>query len=256
MRPNRTLSLLAVVAMVATLILGSCGSKGDKTTTATKDDKTTTTKAEEGSEKTTTTEGDDDSEPTTTESDGGGDGGGDIGDLSADEQAFVAAMVDAMTAEEDFPLSEEQATCFAARTIRTIGVDTMKASGATPDSIRDPNSDSMDFSEFKLTEAQANDVYDNFGRGDIDLREAMLTSMSADGEMTPAQKTCMETVLSEENLRKFMVGMMMSGEDNLENDPELSEITGGIMGCAFMGMGPAMGESDGMGEDTSTTAAP
>lgn len=47
---------------------------------------------------------------------------------------------------------------------------------------------------------------------------------------------------------------MMNGDEGMEDDPEL-EVAHGIMGCAFMGMGEDLGETDGMGEDTTTTAA-
>lgn len=101
-----------------------------------------------------------------------------------------------------------------------------------------------------MTEDDANEIFDNFGRCDIDLREMMLESMAADSEVSAGQKACMETVLTDENLRKLMVTSFMKGDDGIENDPELEEVMGGIMGCAFMGMGEGMG----MGEDTSTTA--
>ena len=59
----------------------------------------------------------------------------------------------------------------------------------------------------------------------------------------------------ESNLRKLMVSSMMNGDEGMEDDPELESLMGGIMGCAFMGMGEDLGETDGMGEDTTTTAA-
>jgi hypothetical protein len=242
---NRPFSLLAVLALVATLALGACSSGGD-------DAAPTTTAAEnagEPGETTEATEGDGE-ETTTTEAE---DEGGEV-EVSADARAYVDAMTDSMTADEDFPLSDEAAECFSARTIDTIGVDRLQAAGVTPEMMSDEDS-AMDFSDLGLTEDEAGDLYDNFGRCDIDLQELMMQSMAADDEVTPAMQACMETVLTDVNLRKLMVSSMMNGDEAMENDPELEELMGGLMGCAFMGMGEDLGEVDGMGEDTTTTVA-
>jgi hypothetical protein len=245
---NRPFSLLAVLALVATLALGACSSGGDDDAGA-----TTTTAAENAGEPSETTEaagGDDEEETTTTEAEDEGD----EVEVSADARAYVDAMTDSMTADEDFPLSDEAAECFSARTIDTIGVDRLQAAGVTPEMMSDEES-AMDFSDLGLTEDEAGDLYDNFGRCDIDLQELMMQSMAADEEVTPAMQACMETVLTDVNLRKLMVSSMMNGDEAMENDPELEELMGGLMGCAFMGMGEDLGELDGMGEDTTTTAA-
>lgn len=245
MRSNRPFSLLAVLALVAALVLGSCSSGGEDDA----GDQTTTTEAggtDEGTdEPTETTEGDE--ETTTTE------GGGDV-EVSADARAYVDAMAGSMTADESFPLSDDQAECFSARTVDTIGVDRLQGAGVTPEMMADEES-TMDFSDIGLTEDEAGDIYDNFGRCDIDLQDLMMQSMAADDEVTPAMRSCMETVLTDENLRKLMVSSMMNGDEGMDNDPELEELMGGLMGCAFMGMGEGDIEVDGMGEDTTTTEA-
>lgn len=242
MRSNRPFSLLAVLAFVAALVLGSCSSGGDDDA----GEATTTTAAEGSGEPSETTEGDE--ETTTTE-----DGGGEVV-VSGDARAYVDAMVGSMTADEDFPLSDEQAECFSARTIDTIGVDRLQEAGVTPEMMADEDS-AMDFSDLGLTEDEAGDIYDHFGRCDVDLQDLMMQSMAADDEVTPAMQACMETVLTDENLRKLMVSSMMNGDEAMDNDPELEELMGGLMGCAFMGMGEGLGETDGMGEDTTTTEA-
>lgn len=249
MRTSRPVSLLLALAMVTTMALGACSSGGDDKAS----DKTTTTKGESGGEDTATTEGEGEGdETTTTEKE---DDGGDV-EVSADARAYVDAMTESMKGEEDFPLSDEQTECFAARTVNTIGVDTLQAAGIKPEDFVSDNS--MDFSEVKLSEDKANEMFDNFEKCGIDMHEMMLESMSLEEEMTAGQKACMETVLTEENLRKLLVSMFMEGDEGMETNPEMEEIMGGIMGCAFMGMGEGMGgETDGMGEDTttSTTAA-
>ncbi|MBP7632026.1 MAG: hypothetical protein KA758_16355, partial [Acidimicrobiales bacterium] len=154
MRSNRPFSLLAVLALVAVLVLGSCSSGGDDDAVDAGDG-TTTTAAEGSGEPSETTEGDGeggDDETTTTEGDGG-----DV-EVSADARAYVDAMNEAMTADEEFPLSDDQAECFNARTINTIGVDRLQAAGVTPEMMSSGDS-AMDFSDLGLTEDEAGDIY-------------------------------------------------------------------------------------------------
>lgn len=249
MRTNRSTSLTAVLLLVAALVVGSCSSGGDEKGDK---EKTTTTKAASEGGDSSTTEDDDSEETTTTK----GDDDDEV-EVSGDGQPFVDAMVDAMMAEEDMPFSEDQARCVAARTVDTIGVDRLTEAGVTPDQFGSSGDNSMDFSELGLTEDDANEIFDNFGKCDINFRELMLESMAADSEVTPEMKGCMEAVLTDENLRRLMVATFMSGDEGIDEDPALADLMGGIMGCAFMGMGEGMDSGSGMGEDTTapTTSA-
>ena len=228
MKQRRFHPLLAF-AVVAALLLGACSSGGDDDDA--KD--TTTTEAEAGGDETTTTEDDGGDDTTTTEDDGGESG--DPVEVDADGQEYVDAMLQSMKAEEDFPLSDDQAECFASRFIDTIGVDRLNEAGVTPEMMAGDD-DSMEFTELNLSEDEGNELYDHFGNCGVDLREMMLESMAADEEMTPAMQACMEGVLTDENLRTFMVTSMVSGEEGMESNPEAEELMGGLMGCAFMGM--------------------
>lgn len=62
----------------------------------------------------------------------GGSGGGDV---SADEQPYVDAIVQSIKADETAPFSDEQATCLAAGMVNIIGVEEFEKAGITPDSI-------------------------------------------------------------------------------------------------------------------------
>lgn len=226
MKHRRTHPLFVFV-VIAALLLGACSSGGDDAA----DDDTVEATADGGDE-TTTTEDDGGDETTTTEE--SGDGGGAV-DVGSDGEAYVSAMVESMQADEDFPLSDEQAECFSSRFVDTIGVDRLQEAGVTPEQMASDD-ESMEFTELDLSLDEGNELYDHFGDCGIDLHEIMMSSMSEDEDMTPEMQACMEAVLTEENLRAFMVIGMTEGDDAIETDPAAAEFMSGLMGCAFMGM--------------------
>lgn len=158
--------------------------------------------------------------------------------------AYVDAMTESMIADEDFPATRKDAECLATKFVDIIGGDRLRAAGVTPEEFAD---DTMDFSDVGITESQANKMYDAFDACNFDLRELMMSEMAEDDDLTPAATACMDQVLTEENLRKLMVRTMVGGEDAADADPELQDILGGFMGCAFMAMGD--GNSDATGGD-------
>lgn len=166
------------------------------------------------------------------------EGGGLSGDAAGYVRAFATSMQD-----DGSPVDAAQAECLAERWVGTIGVDRFKAAGVTPEDIASDDYDD-DFSAFEITEAEGNELYDGFAACDIDIRAVMLEE-TADEEMSREARACMESVLSEENLRRFMVTAMVHGDDAAEDDPELAELMGGLMGCAFMDMGAEFGNGDG-----------
>jgi len=220
---RRPTALIAILAVTALTLVG-CGTSGGDDASDSKATTTTAKTSENGGD-----ESGDDTTTTTEDKDSG-----DV-KISADGQAYVDSIVESMKSDEDTPLSDEQANCFGARFVKVIGVDRLKEAGVTPENLA--SEDSMDFTDLKLSEAEGNKVYDQFGACDIDLREEMMKSMSSDEDMTPAAKACMEGVLTDENLRKLMVVIMTKGDDAAEDDPALSGFMGGLMGCAFMSMG-------------------
>ena len=231
MTNRRSTSTIAALTLVAALVLGACGtSGGDKTNDAS--GKTTTTAAS-GNTGSKSTEGSTDKTTTTEKSASASKGAVDVG---SDGQAYVDAMVAGMTNDETVPISKAQAECFSSRTVKTIGVDNLKAAGITPEAMGSSSDTSLDLSKTKLSVADANKVYDHFGECGVDLRDMMMQSFSKDESITPEIKACFEGALSEKNLRALMVVTMTKGSDAVENDPALKTFMGSIMGCAFMGM--------------------
>lgn len=221
---SRTLPVVAIVLVTGLVTLSGCGASVGTVEDAV-DERTTTTSATDNDTRTTTTTR---KTPTTTRKTPT------TGPTSGAAAAYVDAMTASMLEDDDFPATEKHARCLASRFVDIIGADTLAAKGVTPEQFAD---DTTDFSETGITTAQANKMYDAFGECDFDLRALMLEDLAQDDEITPAMQACMEQVFTDDNLRKLMVVTMVEGEDAVEDNPELQGILGGLMGCAFMGMG-------------------
>lgn len=167
--------------------------------------------------------------------DDGGDGASE--EVSAEAEPFVEAMKESMRGAEDdeLQLSDEQVDCLAPRVINAIGMDRIEASGVTPEEL---GSDSdIDFSDMDITEDVGNAIYDSFGDCDVNLRDVMLESFAAGGEMPAEATACIEDVLTDDNLRTLMVSMMVNGEDAMASDPALEGFMGDLTACAMSGSG-------------------
>lgn len=154
--------------------------------------------------------------------------------VSEAERPYVDALAKSMTEpvdDDEIVMSDKSAACVAPLFVRIIGVEKLKDNGITPEAFADD--DSMDYSKLKITEKDGNALYDTFGQCDVDFRKAMVESFAADEEMTPAMAKCMESVLTDDNLRELMVTTMVKGEDAVEDSP----LMGQMMGCAFLGLG-------------------
>lgn len=224
-----TLTLASSIIVAAVIALSGCGANVDKVEEAVGSPETTTSIA--GKDATSTTSRSDTTRRATTT----------LPDRSAstnkDAAPYVQAMADSMLDDDDdLSITEDQALCFAGRSIEIIGVDRLQSKGITPDDLRDDSA--LDLSDVGLTMDEGNALYDSFEDCDIDLRALMLDSMGEDEEVPAAAKACLEQVFSEDNLRKLMVTTIVKGDDAVENDPDLEQITGGMVGCMFMAMSP------------------
>lgn len=225
--------LLVVLAFAAPLLVVGCGSSGGDDKASPTTEKSDGAKGESADSTTTTEDQTEDTEP-------------DDGDapVSGDAKAYVDAMAANLANSgegDDLQLTEDQANCLAPRWVRTVGVDRFKEAGVSPQDIEDDSS-TIDFAEIKLSESDANKMYDAFGACDVNLRDMMMESMAGD-DVPAAARECMEKVLTEDAIRKLMI-LGLTGQDDALDDPNnMPPELAGIMGCAFMGMG----------EDTGTT---
>lgn len=222
--PRRSRSLAVTLLVAAVIGLASCGASVDEVKDAAGNPESTTSPAADRGANSTAP----DDRPTTTRADRSGSTDGDAG-------PYVQAMTDSMLDDDDVPITEEQARCFAGKSIDIIGVDRLKKKGIEPADLRDDSA--LDLSDVGLSMDDGNEIYDAFEDCDIDLRGLMMESMSEDEEVSAEAQACLDQVLTDDNLRKLMVITIVKGDDATETDPDLKEVMGGLMGCMFMSMG-------------------
>ncbi|HET8931304.1 MAG TPA: hypothetical protein VFN21_11650 [Acidimicrobiales bacterium] len=226
---RRSLAFASSILVTGVLALSACGVNVDEVKDAAGRPETTTRlAADQGA--TSTTSGNDAGRSTTTARP---DTTGSASDAEAGP--YVEAMTESMLDDDDVPITEDQARCYAGKAIEIIAVDRLQSKGITPDDLRDDSA--LDLSDVGLSMDEGNALYDAFEDCDIDLRELMLASMGEGEEVPAGVEACLDQVLTDDNLRKMMVISIVKGDDAMENDPELEQITGGLMGCMFMAMG-------------------
>lgn len=65
--------------------------------------------------------------------------GADTGEITADEQPYVDAMVKSIQADATAPFTDDQANCLAKGMVNIIGIDEFEKAGITPENIGDGN---------------------------------------------------------------------------------------------------------------------
>lgn len=205
---------LVVALLLAISTMGAC-----KSSSSTNTGGSTTTAEERSSRGSTdgTTDGTADgttggtaetttSESTTTSTSGGGG-------ISADEQAYVDAMLSTLSGDDE--LTPDQAHCVATAMVRGIGVDTLRQNGVTPESIRDEGAGWEP--PFPLSQQQARAIAAGFA-GCVDLR-ALIVGEIAGPDLTADQRACLERELPVDALIDLMALGLMAGDD-AEPGPE------------------------------------
>lgn len=243
--------LLILIACLA-LFAASCSSSGDGDDNA--DDETPTSEVEgtdDGGEDTGDGDdtGDDDGPTTTVDEDddgddtGGGSGGGGGG---ASRQAYVDAMVENITSDDEMPLEEGQAECLSESWIDTVGHERLAAAGITPESILSDEEDDAGIGDVQLDESDANAMVDTFGDCGIDVTEMFIQSFEQDTTLTPEDRECLEGTFNEDFLRRLFVISFTQGDDALDEDPELmGELMAAVFACPGA-MGLEEGDLEGM----------
>jgi len=220
----RRRTLAASIFVTAVIVLASCGASVDQVKKAAGGPESTTRPAT--TEGTTSTAPD--RQPGTTRADR-------PTPTDGDAAPYVQAMTESMLADEDTPISEDQARCFATKSIEIIGVDRLKREGIEPADLS--RQSALDLSDVGLSMDEGNEIYDAFEKCDIDLRGFMMKSIGDGGQVDAAVEACLDQVLTDDNLRKLMVISIVKGDDAADKDPELKPVMGGLMGCMFMAMG-------------------
>lgn len=175
--------------------------------------------------------------------------GGSGASVSDEGKPYAEAIAKAMTSPtgDNVPLDDDQADCLAGHFVNTIGVDRMKDAGVTPadfDVGAGPLNEEGPLADMDLSEKDANQLFDSFGKCDMNFRDVMIDSIMADEEnVSPEMVTCLEGALDDDMLRAMMVSSFTGQEP--DESPEAMGAAGAIMGCLFMGMGEGDLDFDG-----------
>ena len=158
------------------------------------------------------------------------------GDSASDEaKPYVDAMTKSITADRDSPMNDKQARCFSEGFIDAAGLDKVKKAG-TPREFADESND-LRFEEMNLTRDEGEEIYAQFDKCGVDLRTALLEDFLSGDEMTAEAKSCVKKTVTDDNLRDFLITMMVSGEDAARKDKDGGELMESLMGCMLGDLG-------------------
>jgi hypothetical protein len=150
------------------------------------------------------------------------DAGGDGGDVSAEEQPYVDAMVTSFQQgdEDELTLTAEQSECVAPRWVDTIGVERFEDAGIEPADISDDGDDEL--SDLGLDEEQGGELYDAFGACDVDVKGLFIESLAGEQDLAEEDRDCLAENFDDDLLRRVMVVSLTGGDDALQGDEELT----------------------------------
>lgn len=107
--------------------------------------------------------------------------------------------------------------CLAGNFVDIIGVDALKSAGISPKQFAEGDGTAFS-SKLGVDETKANKLFDQFKGCGIDLVELYSKIFSTGGDgVTDEEQTCIDQVLTEDNLRKSLVASFL-GKD-LQDDP-------------------------------------
>ena len=147
----------------------------------------------------------------------GGDDGG--GDTSAPTDPRGQQIVELISDDPDFPLTEDEANCTANNLLNTLDDSTIDAM------LADPEGDLDNIADPEETVAAFDSLLDC-----VDLETMMVDQMTADGSMTEDQAKCVAEGFGEDDLREFIRSSALP-EDQVD-ESVAQEMFGKLMGIA------------------------
>lgn len=133
----------------------------------------------------------------------------------ATEEEYEEAMTSALSTSPTQPLSEEKAQCVADDFVGRMGVDRLEEGGGIDTFKREAST--MTFKSISLTEAEANDLFDDFIDCGADLRGRVIAALGDEELALPeGMMKCLKSAITEDEMRDFFVPMMTDGDATLE----------------------------------------
>jgi hypothetical protein len=178
-------------AICLAFVLGACGDDDDDATSAGADD------------------------PVVAEDDGDDDGGGGRGAAEEDDP-YVAAAVESIESDPEFPLDHDAAVCFASHMIGAIGSDNLREAGIDPQDFADEESPDLTELGIELDDDQVDQLASAFTDCDISLAEMFVSDAGPDAP--PGLADCIEENLDEERFARIFAEAVAFGDTEENND--------------------------------------
>jgi hypothetical protein len=165
------------------------------------------------------------------------DDGGGGGDLSS-EEVYIDAVVAAVEDDEDslFTPGATDPECIVSGWVAVIGLDRLEGAGIEPEDFRTEGG--PDMAALELDEDEADDLYDTFETCGVDALEVTIDEVVADAEDGEAMRSCVESALTEEDLRAMMTSLFRAGADAMDEatasgtlDPEIERALDEMSAC-------------------------
>lgn len=148
----------------------------------------------------------------------------------ASEEEYAEAMTSGLTSAESQPLSEQKADCVSDDFVGRLGLDRVEEIGDPAD--LEVAARSLSFTGLNLTEAEGNELFDDFVGCGADMEGRVMAELQTQGLALPEQMLeCVEGALSEGELRSYFVPLMRSGEAEV-GKPMMAKLERELVTCA------------------------
>lgn len=149
---------------------------------------------------------------------------------SASEEDYSDSMSSGLSSAETQPLSGDKADCVSEAFVGRIGTDRLGELGDPAD--LEASARSLSFPALNLTEAEGNELFDDFVDCGADMGGRVVAELAGQGLALPEQVlTCLENALSDGQMRGYFVPLMRSGETQFK-PPVLKKIERKLVRCA------------------------
>jgi hypothetical protein len=162
----------------------------------------------------------------------------DGGDDADEAQAYVDAIVAAVEDDGDnlFTPGGTDPECIVSGWVSVIGLDRLDQAAIEPEDFGTEGG--PDMAALELDEDEADDLYDTFETCGVDALEVTIDEMVADAEDGEAMRSCVESALTEEDLRAMMTSLFRVGADGMDEatesgtlDPDIERVLDEMSAC-------------------------
>lgn len=112
-------------------------------------------------------------------------------------------------------MSQQKSQCLGSGYVDVLGVEKLQSAGIAPDALAEGSS----LDDLSIDDDTAKALFDQFAACQIDPKDIYISfaELFLDGPLTPEQRTCLDGVLTEDNLRRSFVADATGAE--LDPDP-------------------------------------